>query len=164
MAVDSGRSVAALILMKPEFQRYPSCIRSCFDGEPSGNPTDEDFPAEFGPVCQAIRTLAPDGHNVGILDFNDTALYFLSHTEPWSRYASLFHMMLTQDALDHAETDLNEHPPRYVAIRGKDYPRPPSWEFAWTPMYEIVTRKYHLRQTTAPYEIWELSAPAATGK
>ncbi len=156
--------LAGLIFIKPEFQRYPSCLRSFFDGAPSARPTVENFPAEFGEVSARIRALAPDGQNVGIMDYNDTALYYLSNARPWSRYASLFHMILTQPSLEELQRQVVENPPRYVVIRGKDQPRPPRWEFVWAPLYGIVSQRYQLRETSGPYEIWQLPSPGQPGK
>ncbi len=153
-----------LILTKPEFQRYPSCLRSFFDGTPSASLSAENFPPEFQEIGAAIRTLAPDGENVAILDSTDTILYHLSHTRPWSRYASLFHMLLTQQSVEMIQGQLTENQPRFVVMMGKDYQRPPRWEFVWAPLYGMVTQRYQLRQTVPPFEIWEVRAPTGAGK
>jgi hypothetical protein len=158
-----------LLLAKPEFQRYPSFLASLFAEAPTGglslrsDPTDisglppeaEGFVREFHDICSAIHTLAPDGNSVAILDFNDTVLYCASNTSPWSRYASLFHMALTQQLLGGIRNDLVVRSPRYVVIRGQNAGRPRSWEFVWAPLYQGVTNRYVLHQTVGSYEIWQ---------
>jgi hypothetical protein len=163
-----------LLLTKPEFQRYPSLLASIFTEAPTGGlslrstpadisglpPAVGDFVREFNDLTSAIRTLAPDGRNVAILDPNDTLLYSAANLTPWSRYASLFYMALTQQSLDDIRNDLLIRSPRYVVIRGQNATRSPNWEFVWTPLYQAVTNRYVLHQTVGSYEIWQRSNPS----
>jgi hypothetical protein len=158
-----------LLLAKPEFQHYPSFLGSTFTTPPMGgvslrsNPADisglppdyENFARDFQDICSAIQTLAPDGKSVAILDVNDTTLYSISNASPWSRYAPLFPMALTQQSLDGIRDDLIARAPKYVVTRGQNVPRPPHWEFVWGPLYQVVTNRYVLRQTVGVYEIWQ---------
>ena len=158
-----------LLLAKPEFQRYPSFLGSVFASAPSGgvslrsNPADISglppayrvLPAGFRTSAPPFRRLAPDGNSVAILDLNDTLLYCASNASPWSRYASLFHMALTQQSLDGIRNDLIARAPKYVVTRGQNAVRPPNWEFVWAPLYQVVTNRYVLRQTVGLYEIWQ---------
>jgi hypothetical protein len=158
-----------LLLTNAGFQSYPSYLGSLFTGAPTGglslrsNPADisglppdsEPFAREFQDICSAIHTLASDGNSVAILDSNDTLLYYGSNARPWSRYASLFQIALTQQSLDGMQNDLLVRSPRYVVIRGKNAPRPRNWEFVWAPLYQAVTNRYVLRQTVGSYEIWQ---------
>ena len=159
-----------LLLAKAEFQRYPSFLASIFTNTSSGgvslrsNPADisglpqdyDGFAREFQDICSAIRTLAPDGKSVAILDLKDTLLYSAANASPWSRYASLFHMALTQQSLDGLRDDLIARAPKYVVTQGEKAPRRPEWDFVWNPLYEAVTNRYELVQTVGPYEIWAL--------
>ena len=160
--------LVVLLLTKAEFQRYPSFFASVFAHPPSSgillrsNPPDlaglpPDYAGlarEFQQVSSTIQTLAPDGKRVAILDFNDTLLYNAANACPWSRYASLFHMALTQQSLDGIRNDLIAHAPLYVVIRGQNATRPAKWEFVWAPLYAVVTNRYSLDQTVSSYEIW----------
>jgi hypothetical protein len=122
----------------------------------SGLPADlKGYAQAFQDVCSAIRTLAPDGKGVAILDLNDTILYSISDASPWSRYAPLFPMALTQQSLDGIRDDLIARAPKYVVTRGQNAVRPPVWEFVWSPLYQVVTNRYVLRQTVSIYEIWQ---------
>jgi hypothetical protein len=158
-----------LLLAKPEFQRYPSFLGSAFATIPSGgvslrsNPADisglppdfEGYARGFQDLSSAIQSLAPDGKGVAILDLNDTILYSMSNASPWSRYAPLFPMALTQQSLDGIRDDLIAQAPKYVVTRGQNAVRPPVWEFVWSPLYQVVTNRYVLRQTVSIYEIWQ---------
>lgn len=160
-----------LLLAKAEFQRYPSFLGSIFTNTPSGgvslrsNPADisglpqdyEGFAREFQDISSAIQTLASDGKSVAILDLNDTLLYCAANASPWSRYASLFHMALTQQSLDGIRDDLIARSPKYVMTRGQNARRPPNWEFVWAPLYQTVTNRYVLHQTVGSYEVWQRS-------
>ena len=157
-----------LLLAKAEFQRYPSFLGSIFADSPSGgvslrsNPVDlsglppdyENFARDFQDISSAIQTLAPDGKSVAILDLNDTLLYSASNASPWSRYAPLFPMALTQQSLDSIRDDLIARSPKYMVARGQNAVRPPNWEFVWAPLYQAVTNRYVLHQTVGPYEVW----------
>jgi hypothetical protein len=163
-----------LLLAKPEFQRYPSVLESIFASPPSAgvslrsNPADisglpldyENFARGFRDVCSAIQTLAPDGKSVAILDLNDTLLYSISNASPWSRYAPLFPMALTQQSLEGIRDDLIARAPKYVVTRGQNAVRPPKWDFVWAPLYQVVTNRYVLRQTVGFYEIWKRANPS----
>jgi hypothetical protein len=149
--------VVMLLLTKPEFLRYPSCIKSVFEPAPQPHLTNEPLPAEFYQVGAAIRANAHEKDSLAILDFCDTPLYYLSDTKPWSRYASLFFMALTVQSEQDFRRELVEKSPRYVVIRGEEGARPPRWEFLWTPLYQIVTNQYTLRQSVGSYGIWELA-------
>jgi hypothetical protein len=160
-----------LLLTKPEFQRYPSLLSSVFTDAPTGGlslrsaPTDisglppgaEGFVREFSAITSTIRRLALDGKTVAILDPNDTLLYSAANASPWSRYASLFYMALTQQSLDGIRNNLLIRSPGYVVIRGQNTMRPPNWEFVWAPLYQAVTNRYVLRQTIGSYEVWQRS-------
>jgi hypothetical protein len=157
-----------LLLTKSDFQRYPSLLGSIFTDAPSvgislrSNPADisglppnyEYFAREFQSICSVIQTLAPDGKGVAIFDLNDTLLYSASNASPWSRYASLFQMAMTQAFVDGIRKELLERPPKYVVTRGQNAIRPPMWEFVWAPLYEAVTKHYVLQQRVGPYEVW----------
>ncbi len=156
--------VLALIVLKPEFQRYPNLLRSGFIQIPTADPMMENFPPTFLKAGAAIRALVPKGEDVAILDLTDPVLYYLSDARPWSRYGSVFFMLVTNQSVEDLRRELEEKPPRFVVMRGKDYMRPPEWEFAWAPLYETVSHHYHLRETSAPYEIWELPNPGGTSK
>jgi hypothetical protein len=158
-----------LLLTKAEFQRYPSLLGSIFTSAPSGgvslrsNPADisgltqdyEDSAREFQGISSAIRTLAPDGMSVAILDVNDTILYAAANACPWCRYAPLFPMALTQQALEGIRNDLIARAPRYVVTRGQNATRPRNWEFVWAPLYQEVTNRYLLHQNVGSYEVWQ---------
>jgi hypothetical protein len=158
-----------LLFAKESFGCYPNILTSLFEKRPSAglslrlNPRDlsglpqdyEPFVRETRDICAAIRTLAPDGKGVAILDANDTLLYSTSDTCPWSRYASLFYMALTQQALDKMRRELVARAPKYIVTRGESADRPANWEFVWAPLYEIVLKSYVLRQTVGPYQIWQ---------
>jgi hypothetical protein len=160
-----------LLLTKPEFQRYPSFLASVFTEAPTGGlslrsaltdisglpPGAEDFVREFNAVASTIRTLALDGQTVAILDVYDTPLYSAANVSPWCRYAPLFPMALTQQSLEGIRSDLAARAPEYVVTRGKNAPRPPTWEFVWAPLYQAVTNRYVLRQTIGSYEVWQRS-------
>jgi hypothetical protein len=161
----------SLLLTKPEFQRYPSCLATAFTGVPTGGlslrsvprdisglpPGAEGFVEEFNAITSTIHTLALDGQTVAILDSNDTLLYSVADACPWSRYASVFHMALTQQSLDGIRNDLLIRSPGYAVIRGQQTMRPPNWEFVWAPLYQAVTNRYVLRQTIGSYEVWQRS-------
>ena len=118
-------------------------------------PDYEGFARSFQDISSAIQSLAPDGKGVAILDLNDTILYSMSNASPWSRYAPLFPMALTQQSLDRIRDDLIARAPKYVVTRGQNAVRPPIWEFVWTPLYQVVANHYVLRQTVSIYEIWQ---------
>jgi hypothetical protein len=158
-----------LLLAKAEFRRYPGFLASIFTKAPTGGlslkstPTDisglppsaEGLVREFKDITSAIRILAPDGKGVAILDPYDTLIYSGGNASPWSRYASLFHMALTRQALDGIRNDLLTQSPRYVVIRGQNATRSPNWDFVWAPLYQAVTNRYVLRQTVDSFEIWQ---------
>ena len=160
-----------LLLIKPEFRRYPSCIGSIFANTPSGGVSLTENPAEisglpptfgqaargFQDICAAIRALAPDGKGVAILDLYDTLLYSTANACPWSRYTSVFEMALTQQTLEDIRHELVRRSPRWVVIRGQNAKRFPNWEFVWAPLYQDVTNRYALFQTVGSYEIWQRS-------
>jgi hypothetical protein len=93
--------------------------------------------------------------SVAILDVNDTILYAAANACPWCRYAPLFPMALTQQALDGIRNDLIARAPTYVVTRGQNATRPRDWEFVWAPLYREVTHRYFLHQTVGSYEIWK---------
>jgi hypothetical protein len=164
-------SLALLLLTKPQFQSYPSLLGSAFQSRPADgvslrtNPPDiqglapayEGFAREVQDICSVIRTLAPDGKGVAILDLNDTMLYSVANVRPWSRYASVYHMALTQQALESIRSELVARAPKYVVTRGQNAVRPPTWDFVWAPLHETVTPHYALQQTVGPYEVWRHS-------
>jgi hypothetical protein len=159
-----------LLLTKSQFRSYPSLLGSVLQSRPPDGvslrtspldisglpPAYEHFALEVQNICSTIRTLAPDGKGVAILDLNDTMLYSLANVRPWSRYASLYHMALTPSALEGIRDDLIARSPKYVVIRGQNAVRPPTWDFVWASLYEAVTNHYVLRQTVESYEIWGL--------
>ena len=158
-----------LLLTKTEFRSYPSFLASIFTPAPPdgvslrSNPADlsglpppyEDFARNVQEVCHAIQTFAPDGKGVAIFDLNDTILYSIAGASPWSRYASLYYMAVTQQSLEDIRNDLIARSPQYVVTRGQNAVRPPTWDFVWAPLYEVVTNRYRLHQTIGPYEIWQ---------
>jgi hypothetical protein len=158
-----------LLITKAQFLCCPSFLGSTFTQTPTGsvslrsNPADisglpphnEDFAREFRDICSAIHRLAPDGRGVAILDLNDTVLYCVANARPWSRYAPLFPMALTQQSLDGIRDELIARSPKYVVIRGQNAVRPPKWEFVWAPLYQAVTNHYVLHQALGSYEIWQ---------
>jgi hypothetical protein len=162
-----------LLLTKPQFQSYPSLLGSAFQSCPTGGvslrlsppdisglpPEYENFAREVRALCSTIRSLAPDGKGVAIVDLNDTMLYNMAGASPWSRYTALYHMALTQPALEGIRNDLVAHSPKYVVIRGPKAPRPPTWDFVWAPLYKAVTPHYVLQQAVGSYEVWRHSQP-----
>jgi hypothetical protein len=165
--------LVVLLLTKAEFLRYPSFFRSNSIAAPSGEvslrlyppdicglpQTHEGFVREFQEVAAAIQALAPDGKGVAILDFDDTPLYNTANLCPWSRYASILYMALTQKSLDGIRNDLITKAPRHVVIRGQNGKRPTQFEFAWAPLYTTVTNRYNLSRTIGDYEIWHSKQP-----
>jgi tetratricopeptide (TPR) repeat protein len=160
--------LALLLLAKPAFRDYPSLLASVFGDRPVGGlslrltppdmcglpPEYENFASEVHSIGTAIQLVAPDGKGVAIVDLNDTMLYSVANACPWSRYAFVFQMALTQQFIIDVRNDLVQRPPRIVVIRGQNAIRPPKWDFIWTPLYEAVTNRYALCQTVGPYEIW----------
>lgn len=158
-----------LLLTTPTFLRYPSVLHSFFAGTPHGglslisNPTDvsglppdsESYVRGFNSLVSAIQTIASDGKDVGILDADDTNLYYAAHVRPWSRYSPLFQMALTRQLVDNIRNDLIERPPKHVMILGVNSARPREWEFIWSPLYQVVKDRFELRGTLGPYEIWQ---------
>jgi hypothetical protein len=158
-----------LLLTKGSFRCYPSILSSLLGNKPpsgvslrldppdiSGLPPEyETFAREVRDICSAIQALAPDGKGVAILDPEDTLLYSASNACPWSRYASLFHMALTQKSLEDMRHALIARAPKYVVIHGPSATQPSMWDFVWAPLYEVVTSGYALRHTVGPYQIWQ---------
>ena len=91
------------------------------------------------------------------MDLNDTMLYSVANARPWSRYASLYDLAMTQPAVEGFRKDLIAQGPKYVVIRGQNAVRPPKWDFVWAPFYEAVTEHYRLIQAVGPYEVWQHS-------
>jgi hypothetical protein len=160
--------LALLLLTKPEFERYPSCLASLFgtlltgpaaNSSPTGSsgssPYTEDFIQASAKLGAAIRAVAPNAESVAILDSSDTVLYQATDIKPWSRYASLFHMLLTKPALEDVRQKLIDEAPACVVIRAHDSLRPAAWEFAWGPLYEVVTNRYVMRQSVSLFEVWQ---------
>jgi hypothetical protein len=162
--------LALLLVTKPQFQSYPSLLGSAMQsGSPAGlslrtNPPDvsglppeyESFVRDVQDTCSITETLAPDGKGVAVLDLYDTLLYSVAGACPWSRYAPLFDMALTQSALEGIRDDLIARSPKYVVTRGQNSVRPPEWDFVWAALQEVVTKRYVLCQTAGPYGIWAL--------
>jgi hypothetical protein len=159
-----------LLLSKPDFLGYPSCLRSCFQSpQPAGlsltpNPDEAcglppeygQFVREFRDIASAIRTVAPDGKDVAIFDVNDTLLCYAANVCPWRPCAFIFQMALTEQSVVEVQNDLIQRPPKYVVTRGQNAPKSPSCDFIWGPLYQVVTNRYVLCQTVGPYEIWAL--------
>jgi hypothetical protein len=157
-----------LLFSKADFQRYPSFLGSGLANTPTGgvslqsNPPDIAglppaygvFARDFQKLCSAVKTLAPDGKGVAILDPQDTLIYSAANARPWSRYTSLFQMTMTRQSLDDIRANLVTGLPHYVVVQGKSADRSPDWEFIWAPLYAAVTNRYRLDQTVGPYEIW----------
>ena len=163
--------LAVMLVANPQFRSYPSLLGSVFQSPPpdgvslrtnppdlSGLPLDyESFANQAQDICSVVRSLAPDGKGVAILDLNDTLLSGMAGACPWSRYTTLYYLALTQPALNGIRDDLIARAPQYAVIRGQNAVRPPSWEFVWAPLYEAVTNHYVLHQTVGPYEVWQHS-------
>ena len=160
--------IVLLLLTKPQFRSYPSLLGSAFQSSPSPgvslrtNPPDicglppvyEGSARLVQALCSTIRTLAPDGKGVAILDLTDTMLYSVAEACPWSRYTSLFRMGMTQQSLQDMRNELIARSPKYAVIRAPSAPRPAEWEFVWAPLYATVTNRYVLQQTLGPFEVW----------
>jgi len=165
-----------LLLTNTQFLRYPSLLESLFSDAPraglsltsdpvdiSGLPLEaEAFVNNFKDTATAIRSVAPDGRDVAILDIDDTLFYYAANVAPWSRYASLFPMILTQQSLEDLQHELVERSPGTVVMRGEHAARPAEFEFAWSPLYQVVKSRYELSQTIGDFEIWRqrIESPA----
>jgi TPR repeat len=161
-------ALEALLLTKGLFLSYPSILSSLFSKQPRSNlalmskprdlaglpPKLGTFVNGFNQVADAIRTLAPHGKGVAVLDLDDTLYYYAANARPWFRYSPLFDMVLTKQVLKDIQNSLAEAPPKYVVTVAQSAKRLPDWDFVWAPLYEVVTNRFVLCQTVWPFEIW----------
>jgi hypothetical protein len=157
-----------LVLTKAEFLKYPSLARSLFAQSPPpglllrSNPDDisglPDTLAEsveqFSKLTALLRTLAPDGRDVAIIDLHDTLIYCGANVEPWWRFTSIFQMALTKQSVFDLQRDLAEKPPKLVVIRSDKAERAQRYDFVWKPLHDYVKDHFDLRQTIGVFEVW----------
>ncbi len=164
--------MALFLLTKPEFRGYPGLLGSVFDDSPHTSlslirqPHDlTGIPMDYADLAQMIEGLArelkaagPDGQSVAIFDPADTILYEATGATPWSRYLPFFEFAFTTRMLEDARRQLNDHPPKYVVTCGRGPSGKAYWEsydFVWSPLYEVVTNRFELYRTVGVYEIWK---------
>jgi hypothetical protein len=64
-----------------------------------------------------IGATARDGRDVAVFDVDDTLFYYVAGVVPWSRYPSLFRMILTRQSLEDLRRDLVDRAPATVVSR-----------------------------------------------
>ena len=164
-------SLIVFLLSSPVFLCYPSLLKSLFIAPPHdgltllSNPIDisgipleyEGYVRETQDVIAAIKTIAPDGRNVAIFDYNDSFLYYCANVQPWSRYPLLLWSACTKHQLQDIEVDLMTRHPKYVVIRGRYFQQVRDLEEIWQTLYQIVANRYALERSVGPYEFWRYS-------
>lgn len=73
-------------------------------------------------IASRLRTLAPSGRTVAVLDQTGPMFHLASGTTPWGRFSPLFHEMFDQDRLDSVQATFRQSPPDVVVIRAGEQP------------------------------------------
>ena len=164
-----GGAVAIAFWSKPQFRAYPSLGKSLFaKSSPSGvalraHPPDlTGLPENYRHQCETLRQVAAEmhrqaasGNQILVLDDNDTLLYYLSGVAPWSRYASLFHSVMTQQMLRDTQTEILSRRPAVIFIRAQ---APLKWPFddVLAVYHSLLDAHYKLQDHIGMYEVWRI--------
>jgi hypothetical protein len=165
-----------LLLTNANLRHYPSALGSHFrqplragltlfpdaPGISGLSFASRQFVEDLGAVAAAVRSLASDGRDVAIFDLNDTPLYCAAGIPPWSRYATLVPMLLTQDSIAELKQELIVRQPGAVVIRS-ERGRTPALDFAWRPLHELLESRYERARTIGDFEIWTQPGANARG-
>jgi hypothetical protein len=118
------------------------------------------LPENYKHQAQTLREVAArmhredvHGNQILVLDDNDTILYYLSGVAPWSRYASLFHSVMTEQMLSDTENEILSRRPAVVFIRAEE---PKKWLFddVWEVYHRLIQEHYKLQDHIGMYEVW----------
>jgi hypothetical protein len=164
--------VALAFWSKPQFRAYPSLEKTLFAKTASAgealrlSPLDlAGLPPTYRHQADTLRAVAVQmhreasgGNQILVLDDNDTVLYYLSGVAPWSRYASLFHSVMTQKMLDDTQSEILARRPAVIFIRSE---KPKKWSFddVWAVYQKLLASHYKLQEHIGMYEMWQINVP-----
>jgi hypothetical protein len=165
--------VALALWSKPQFRDYPSLEKTLFAKPPPAGVSLRDRPADFTGLpanyrheADTLRAVAARmhreslaGNQILVLDDNDTVLYYLSGTAPWSGYSSLFHTVYSQQGLRKVEDQILARRPAVVFIRSA-IPNPKWWfDDVWAVYQKLLASHYKLQEHIGMYEMWRINVP-----